>query len=259
MKRNILLLCLFVFISSNLFTQNTDSNYSVRRDSGYINVEGGKLFCEIAGEGECIVLLHDGIAHREIWDNQFGVFARNYSVVRYDRRGYGKSDFPQAPFSHIEDLKKLFEQLKINKAIIFGMSGGGELAIDFTLIYPEKVNALVLAGAVVGGYGATSHTNTRGGYVNSIVELLSDPKKFIEYIVRKDPYEIYSENRKAKEKLYKLLKENPNDVNFTREFFKKPTDKPALKYLSEIKCPTLVLSGNMICPIFMRMPALWKF
>jgi hypothetical protein len=60
---------------AELFSQQSDVRFSVVKDSGYINVDGGKLFYEIAGQGENIVLLHDGMVNREIWDEQFPVLA----------------------------------------------------------------------------------------------------------------------------------------------------------------------------------------
>ena len=181
---------------------------------------------------------------REIWDEQFPVLAKNYRVVRYDRRGYGKSSDPQALYSNIEDLNQLFIQLKIDKAIIFGMSSGGGLAIDFTLKYPVKVSALVLVGAVVSGYGYSSHMMTRGGHIKSIKEL-SDPQKSIKYMVWEDPYEIYSGNIKAKEKVEKLLEANRHEE---KGISLKPADRPAARFLSEIKVPALVLVGEYDIP-----------
>ena len=248
MKSLIMLFFILLLVSTNAFSQKFDDNFSAQVDSGYITVDGGKLFYEIAGEGDYIVLLHDGIVHREVWDNQFTVFAKNYRVVRYDRRGYGKSFFPNAPFSHIEDLNQLFVQLKIDSAKIFGISGGGKLAIDFALKYPEKVTTLVLAGAVVSGYGVTNHTITRGGRLNSIVDVLYDPQKFLEYFGKEDPYEINPNNLKAREKFIRLLKENPNDLNFQRESFVIPAERPALNHLSEIKIPALILVGEYDMP-----------
>jgi 3-oxoadipate enol-lactonase len=238
-KLAVLVVCLFVLTATNLFSQ-------LATDSGYINVAGGKLFYEMAGKGENIVLLHDGMVHREIWDEQFPVLAKNYRVVRYDRRAYGKSSDPQAPYSHIEDLYQLFIQLKIDRAIIFGMSSGGGLAIDFTLKYPDKVSALVLVGAVAGGYGYSQHMLTRGGHIKSLAEL-SDPQKKIKYFAWEDPYEIYSENIRAKEKFVKLLEIDPH-VAREKGVYPKPADRPAAKYLSEIKVPTLVLVGEHDIP-----------
>ena len=239
----------FLFLSfPTLLSQTIDNFNSLKVDSGYINVDGGKLFYEAAGKGENIVLLHDGAVHCEIWNAQFPVFAEKYRVIRYDRRSYGKSPNPTAPYSNIDDLNKLFVQLKLEKALIFGISSGGGLAIDFTLKYPDNVRGLVLVGAVVSGYGYSSHMLTRGGHVKSLAELLADPQKTIEYLGREDPYEIYKENIKAKEKFLKLLNANPINLSQEKGTLLIRADRPAAKYLSEIKVPTLVLVGEYDIP-----------
>lgn len=247
MKKAILFLCLFAYPASNLFSQKPDSISTLRVDSGYVRVGSEKLYYEMAGEGNNIVLLHDGLIHRETWDAQFPELAKSFRVTRYDRRGYGKSSSPQVPFSNIDDLDQLFIQLKIDKAIVFGMSAGGGLAIDFAFKHPEKVTALVLVGAVVSGYGFSSHMLTRGGRV-SVEELMSDPQKLMKYIVSEDPYTLFSENTQAKEKFRRLLEANPQNVNMEKHKFLKPPERPALKFLSEIKVPTLVLVGEYDIP-----------
>ena len=185
-----------------------------------------------------IVLLHDGMVNCYIWDEQFPVLARNFRVIRYDRRGYGKSSDPETKYSHIDDLNQVFIQLKVDKAIVFGMSSGGALAINFALTYPEKVNGLVLVGAVVSGFGYTSHMTTRGGHLNPAE--MSDPAKLIKYFIMDDPYEIYSENLKAKEKVMTLLPYLGRDNKVPT----KPPAKVAVNCLSEIKVPAIILVGE---------------
>ena len=192
-------------------------------------------------------MLHDGLIHREVWNGQFLELAKNFRVMRYDRRGYGKSSNPKVPFSNIDDLGQLFIQLKIDKAIVFGMSAGGGIAIDFTLKHPDKVTGLVLVGAVVSGYGYSSHMLTRGGRI-SLEELIADPPKFIKYFGWEDPYTLFAENIKAKEKCLRLLEANPMNVSLDKFKFQKPRDRPALKFLSEIRVPTLVLVGEYDIP-----------
>ena len=242
MRKSVITFCLFISALTNLPAQNSEKINSSSVDTGYVPVDGGKLFYEMAGSGKNIVLLHDGMVNREIWDEQFPLLAKTFSVVRYDRRGYGKSSDPQVKYSHINDLNQLFIHLKIDKAIIFGMSSGGRLAIDFTLTYPEKVNGLVLVGAVVSGFGYTSHMDTRGGHFNP--QKYSDPVKVNEYFIMDDPYEIYSENRAAKEKVMKLL------PNLARQNVvpTQPAGKVAVRSLSEIKVPALILAGEYDIP-----------
>ena len=251
MKKHLFIISFLLAAAIIVYSQDQPVEFSeaerLAAVSGFIHVDGGKLFYEVAGRGEYIVLLHDGILHHVVWDEQFKLLAKNYRVVRYDRRGFGKSFTPNAPFSNVDDLNQLFNQLKIDDAIIFGMSAGGALAIDFTLKYPKKVNALVLVGAVVSGYGYSNHFFTRGSNISSIVDYL-EPEKFIQYFGWEDPYEIYPKNIKAKEKFFRLLKTNPQNVKGALGYFQKPPDRPAVKFLSEIKAPVLILVGEFDIP-----------
>jgi pimeloyl-ACP methyl ester carboxylesterase len=242
MKETVITFCLLVSGFANLLSQKSEYVNSVPVDTGYVLVDGGKLFYELAGSGKNIVLLHDGMVNREIWDEQFPLLTKMYRVVRYDRRGYGKSSDPETKFSNINDLNQLFIQLKIDKAIIFGMSSGGRLAIDFTLTYPEKVTGLVLVGAVVSGFGYTSHMYTRGGHFDP--QKITDPVKVNEYFIKDDPYEIYSENTAAKEKVMKLLPLLARQNSVPTQ----PAARVAVRFLSEIKVPALILVGEYDIP-----------
>lgn len=67
--------------------------------TGVADVSSARLYYEVAGEGHPLVLTHVGIADRRMWDDQFEVFARQYKVIRWDVRGYGKSTMPRVPYS----------------------------------------------------------------------------------------------------------------------------------------------------------------
>ena len=233
---------MIVLTTFNSLSQNATTMNLVSVDTGYVSVDGGRLFYEIAGKGRNIVLLHDGMVNREIWDEQFPLLAEKFRVDRYDRRGYGKSSDPEVKYSHIEDLNQLFIQLNIDKAVVFGMSSGGRLAIDFALTYPWKVEGLVLVGAVVSGFGYTSHMQTRGGHFDP--GKFTDPVKVNEYFIMDDPYEIYSENRSAKERVMKLLPDLARENRVPTQ----PASKVAVRSLSDIKVPALILVGEFDIP-----------
>src|SRR5712692_6505251 len=123
-----------------------------RPETGFVETNGTRLYYEMAGEGHPLVLIHGGYMDRRMWDEQFAVFAELYQVVRYDVRGFGKSELPQVPYADRQDLYALLTFLGIERTYLLGLSLGGMIAIDFTLDYPEMVDALVLVGSAVTGF-----------------------------------------------------------------------------------------------------------
>jgi 2-hydroxy-6-oxonona-2,4-dienedioate hydrolase len=116
--------------------------------SGFANVNNALIYYESAGSGQPFIMIHAGIADCRQWNNEFIQFSNFFQVIRYDMRGYGRSDPVQGDFSHLQDLTALLEYLHINgTAILMGCSMGGSLALDFALEYPSKVKALIMVDA----------------------------------------------------------------------------------------------------------------
>ncbi len=247
-KSLVIWLSLFsLFFMGTMFTAVSNDNNNTSGNTGYIYVPNGKLFYETAGQGdETIVFIHDGLVHHEIWDGQFSHFAKNYKVIRYDRRGYGCSPQPDTSYSNIEDLYQIFNYLKVEKAILIGMSAGGGLTIDFTLKYPEKVSSIILVGAVVSGFGYSDHMRTRGGRLEAAD--YTNPEKLLKYFVREDPYEIAPQNKEVKEKLWKIMESYPQNIDFAKNRLAQQPDRPAIDVLNEIKIPALIVIGEFDIP-----------
>jgi pimeloyl-ACP methyl ester carboxylesterase len=212
-------------------------------NSGYFKVDNDSIFYETSSFGNVIVLIHDGLIHREVWDAQFSFFSKSYRVVRYDRRGYGNSSPATSDYSNLEDLNILFTRLKIDSACLIGASSGGRLAIDFALNYPQKVSSLVLVGADVGGFPYTEHFSTRGGHLPPD---LNNIQKQSLYYVSDDPYEIYNENTETKKKAIELVKNNPIRIYGTH--INTAQTIPSYRRLNEIKVPVLILVGEFDIP-----------
>ncbi len=71
---------------------------------GTVQVDGGSLAYQAAGEGPAVVLVHPGLWDMRAWDDQFELFAERFTVLRYDVRGYGRSSRPSGtPCSHVRD------------------------------------------------------------------------------------------------------------------------------------------------------------
>jgi pimeloyl-ACP methyl ester carboxylesterase len=110
------------------------------------------LVGETDGFGLPVVFLHAGVADRRMWDEQMRVVAdAGFHVIAYDRRGFGETESPDEPFSHLADLEAVLDGLSVNAAILVGNSMGGALAIDFALEHPDRTIALVLVGTSISG------------------------------------------------------------------------------------------------------------
>ena len=107
--------------------------------TGYVNVDNGKLWYEVGGEGDTLVLVHAGFVDSRMWDDQWDTFTQHYRVIRFDQRGYGKSDPAQGPVSRRVDLLQLLDELGVERAALLGCSMGGEAAMDVAIEYPEEV------------------------------------------------------------------------------------------------------------------------
>jgi len=120
--------------------------------TGYVAIEGGKLYYEVAGVGHPFVLIHAGVADNHMWDDQFAAFAQRYRVIRYDEREFGLTTSENVSYSNRQDLYDLLHHLGVEKAYLMGCSRGGQIAIDFTLEHPEMVDALIVVGGGVSGH-----------------------------------------------------------------------------------------------------------
>jgi 3-oxoadipate enol-lactonase len=120
--------------------------------SGFAPVNGTRLYYEMEGEGRAVVFIHAGIADRRMWDDQWTALVDRYCLVRYDLRGFGRSETSDLPFSNTDDVSSLLAYLGVDHPVMVGCSMGGALAVDYTLEYREDVAALVTVGAALSGF-----------------------------------------------------------------------------------------------------------
>jgi pimeloyl-ACP methyl ester carboxylesterase len=209
---------------------------------GRAKVTNGEIFFEIIGKGKPLVLIHGGNLDRRMWDEQFNLFAKDYKVIRYDVRSFGKSDRPQKPYSNVEDLYALLKFLKVDKATLIGLSMGGGISIDFAITHPEMVNALVLAAPGLSGYNISQEYMQRWW---ATVEAARDEgfAKANELWL-KDPYMAPAmENPKIADKIRKISMDN-SEIWLANIFLERPIKPPAIGRISEIKIPTLLILGD---------------
>ncbi len=113
-----------------------------------------ELYYEDTGEGYPILLGHGGFSDVTEWDPQVDALSRQYRVIRYDRRGCGRStpvDVPQRSELWVEDMKQLMDSLGLEQAYLGGVSYGGMLLIEFLIRYQSMCRAALLVSATARG------------------------------------------------------------------------------------------------------------
>src|ERR1700743_3242133 len=91
--------------------------------SGHVEVAGGKVYYEECGAGPvAVILLHDQWLHAVTWDEEWRPLCAKYHTVRYDRRGYGRSEAAKSAYSPAEDLLAIVNDRNIQRAVLVGSS-----------------------------------------------------------------------------------------------------------------------------------------
>lgn len=102
------------------------------------------------GQGQPLILLHGNGESCDYFEHQIVCFCHDYRVIALDTRGHGQSPKGEKPFTikqFAEDLHDFMNEKGIAKAILLGFSDGGNIALEFALKYPERVEKLILNGA----------------------------------------------------------------------------------------------------------------
>jgi pimeloyl-ACP methyl ester carboxylesterase len=107
------------------------------------------------GKGDPIILFNGASDNMDAWDPSLltGI-SSNHTVIAFDQRGIGNTTAGSKPYTYQQlanDTAGLLDALKIPKADVMGYSLGSYLAQQLTIMYPNKVNSLVLIGSSCGG------------------------------------------------------------------------------------------------------------
>lgn len=225
-------------------------------DSQFIDLNGVEVHVKTSGAGEPVfVLLHGFGASLYSWNAVMPSIAENGRVIAYDRTGFGLTERPLNwegvnPYSgeaQLELLLALLDHYAVEKAILVGNSAGGTVAMQFSLAYPERVQALVLVDpAVYSGGGAPAWLRP---FLNTPQARRLGPLLLRQFLAKgsslldsawNDPALISPQTRDLYTKPLRAANWDRALWEFT--LASQPTGLP--ERLGEIKLPVLVVTGD---------------
>ena len=218
----------------------------IQIETGYAEVNGTRLYYEVAGSGDAILFIHGNGGDRRHWDEQFEVFAENYRVVRFDVRGFGKSAAPVEgqPYSCNDDIKALLEFLGISKAHIAGFSLGCGFALDFVIEHPEMSRSLIAVGTWIFGYRSES--------ISELGSSMAEVFNVLEKEGKMPAFEAWMNTPHFRESfrdpvVYNRIIEIGKDFAFWHFTHKDPIqylDPSAYEQLDKIQLPVLIITAE---------------
>ena len=116
-----------------------------------IQINGNTIFYTVKGVGRPLVLIHGYGAGIWVWEKQIEVLSKRYRVYALDLIGHGFSDRPKIPYTpetYIDFLNRFMDGAGIEKATLVGNSMGGGVAWATAILFPERVERLILIDCV---------------------------------------------------------------------------------------------------------------
>ncbi len=212
--------------------------------SGRVEVAGGsKIYYEECGSGPvAVILLHDAWLHSVTWEDEWRPLCAKYHALRYDRRGYGKSEAAKEAYSPAEDLLAIVKDRKIQRAVLVGSATGAGIAVDFALAHPELVQGLFLIGPIVDGLPTSLEYQVRAAR-NSEPLKDGDARAAAENWSR-DHYILGEGHDPERAKFLAALDASLQNLKNADEFATKTSPAPGTR-LGELHVPTEILVGEV--------------
>jgi pimeloyl-ACP methyl ester carboxylesterase len=185
--------------------------------TGYAPVNGLKMYYEVHGSGDSVVLLHGSfMTISNNWIGWIGELSKTRKVIALEMQGHGRTADIKRDFSYenlADDVAALLDYLKIPSADLIGYSMGGGVAMQCAIRHPEKVRKVVSISAVfrhdgwvkeaLEGFPQLTSETFKGSPIETEYKKLSPTPKefpnFVKRVVAMDlkPYDFGADKLKA--------------------------------------------------------------
>src|SRR5688500_574313 len=113
----------------------------------YIEANGLRIYYEVHGEGEPLLLIHGGTATSQAWASHLPAFTEHFWVFAPDSCGHGRTDNPTGKLDYrvmADDVAALGDALGLQRPLVLGYSDGGQISLELGIRFPGLARALVL-------------------------------------------------------------------------------------------------------------------
>lgn len=118
----------------------------------YMEVNGVKLYYEIYGKGEPLLLLNGNNTSMARFSKQIDALSKKYMVIGLDSRGQGKSTSNDTKITYelmADDVNTFLDKMQLKNVNILGWSDGGNIAVILAMQNPDKVHKMAIMGTVL--------------------------------------------------------------------------------------------------------------
>jgi pimeloyl-ACP methyl ester carboxylesterase len=197
--------------------------------TGYVPVNGLKVYIEMHGSGEPVVLLHGGLGSMAMFQPILPLLAKSRQVIAVDLQAHGRTADIDRPITYeamADDIAALLKYLHVDAADFMGYSLGAGVALQTSIRHPELVKKLVVVSTVF----------KRDGWYPGILALMNQMGPATAEMMKPSP--LYRQ--------YASIAPRPLDwstlVTKTAELLRKDYDWS--KEIEAIKSPTMLVFGD---------------
>jgi pimeloyl-ACP methyl ester carboxylesterase len=227
----------------------------------FAKVNGVNIAHRVQGEGPPLVLVMGYRLSSIAWPEAFiKALARRFAVITLDNRGTGLSDKPVEGYAianMARDIRGLLDEIEIGRVHILGYSMGGAIAQEFVRQFPERVSSLILCATMCGGPGAVYAKSSVVSVMRDLDGLSAEEAARRIWKVTYSPDYLERHPEIAEEQMRREIA-LPTPLHAADLQFQAFATFDGSKALSSIRCPTLVLTGDLdelIAPQNSRMMA----
>jgi len=199
------------------------------------------LFYKVMGQGKPVVMIHGGGADSRDWTYLAPLLARHYQVITFDGRGCGQSPSQTEPANYVGEVLHLLNHLQVDQAAIIGHSLGGQIATEFALAYPTRLQELILIAPALSGF---VHSPDLLASFQSIQAAAPDVDQMTELVVT-SPFCSVIQNSPQRELMRSMTEHNIRKMFEWAAVGAVWPTPPAIERLHELGARTLFIRGTL--------------